>query len=685
MNLIDEIKSRINIVDLAVQLGLKPTKNDFIYSVFKSEKNRSMKLYRKTNSFYDYSTGNHGDVINLYATVKKINNESAIKVLAEDMGLINHYKNNGNGKLKEEKGIIINLERKIEMYHSFEKFCNGVDEVTLKYLKGPKRGLIEETIKRFRLFSIADVNRIIDNLLSNFHIDELKAAGLFNEKGRFVFNNNRLIIPYLDDDKIIYLRGRIISEDDNVDNKYIGLAGQPAKRLFNLTALKNLNEDYEILVCEGEFDTMMAEQKGYKAVGVPGVNNYPDDIKEILKNCEPVLCFDNDKPGKEGMQAITNKVEKKITGIFLRQHKDITDYFCLTNSEKFRRNGVIDYKILEPERKSKLNLVSAREVQKMDLPPIRWVIKNLLPEGLSILAARPKTGKSFLAQNISLSITRGTKALGFFETEQTSVLYIALEDNFRRIQDRINNIIQNEIEKTAPDNLFYLEENKDLPKINDGGIEELQKLIIDKPEIKLIIVDTFGRTIADKRRNDNNSYRADYEIASKLQEFAIQNHICVLLIHHTKKVQEEDVFNEISGTSGITGAMDTMLVLKKKGKSGKLYVTGRDVKDIEYNLVFDENICCWNVVEEEINTTAERKEIYDLIKSSGREMKTGEIAELLGKTVPNVSKMLGKMLKEGLVATEKTGHYFIPEDKKGKGFTVKRISLFDDHKDGESG
>ncbi|MCZ7616729.1 MAG: helicase RepA family protein [Ignavibacteriaceae bacterium] len=132
-------------------------------------------------------------------------------------------------------------------------------------------------------------------------------------------------------------------------------------------------------------------------------------------------------------------------------------------------------------------------------------------------------------------MTRGTKALGFFETEQSSVLYIALEDNFRRIQDRINNIIQNEIEKVAPDNLYYLEENKDLPKLNDGGIEELQKLIIDEPEIKLIIVDTFGRTIADKRRNDNNSYRADYEIASKLQEFAIQNHICVLLIHHTKE------------------------------------------------------------------------------------------------------------------------------------------------------
>jgi hypothetical protein len=590
--------------------------------------------------------------------------------------------------LKEERRIWINTERKTEIYHSLEKFCNGTDESMVLYLKGPKRGLTEETIKKFRLFSITDVNKTIDNLLSNFHINELKESGLFNEKGRFVFAYHRLIIPYLEDDKIIYMRGRIIPEV-NIENdeisKYIGLAGQPAKRLFNLNAIKDLNKGYEILVCEGEFDAMVADQNGYKAIGIPGLNNYPENIKQMLEKYELAICFDNDEPGKKGMQTVTSAVKRRTTGIFLKEHKDITEYFSLSDNKTLSRNGIVDYEVLKPEGESKLKLISAKELQKMVLPPIRWIIKNLLPEGLTILAARPKTGKSFLAQNASLSVARGTKALGFFETEKADVLYIALEDNFRRIQDRMNNIIQNEIEKTAPDNLYYLEENKDLPKLNDGGIEELQKLVKDRPEIKLIVVDTFGRTIADKRRRDNNSYRADYEMASNLQEFAIQNHICVLLIHHTKKMQEEDVFNEISGTSGITGAMDTMFVLKKKGKGGKLYVTGRDVKDIEYNLVFDENICCWNVVEEEVNTTAERKEIYEMIKSTGREMKTGEIAELLDKTVPNISKMLGKMLKDGLVESKKTGYYSVPEEKKERGYTIKNINLFNDHKNGESG
>ena len=84
-------------------------------------------------------------------------------------------------------------------------------------------------------------------------------------------------------------------------------------------------------------------------------------------------------------------------------------------------------------------------------------------------------------------------------------------------------------------------------------------------------------------------------------------------MHHTKKMQEENVFDEISGTTGITGAMDTMLVLKKKNNEHKLYITGRDIKENEYSMVFDENTFCWNVIENEIKTTAERKEIYDLL------------------------------------------------------------------------
>ena len=322
----------------------------------------------------------------------------------------------------------------------------------------------------------------------------------------------------------------------------------------------------------------------------------------------------------------------------------------------------------------------------MELPPIKEVIKDFLPEGLTIFAGRPKIGKSWMAMNIAIAVANGSKALGFFETNKSDVLYIALEDNFRRIQERMNNILNAEIDKAAPKNLFFLVENKTLPKLNEGGIEEIQKMIDDNPNLILIIIDTLGRSIADKGRKDKDSYRADYDIASRIQELAINNNIALLLLHHTKKMQEENVFDEISGTTGITGAMDTMLVLKKKNNEHKLYITGRDIRENEYSMVFDENTFCWNVIENEIKTTAERKEIYDLIFNYGREMTSKEIANIIGKQQSNVSKMLGKMVKDGLIISPNYGHYKLPNEKREENLQskLKPLGLFESGKSGKS-
>ncbi len=166
-----------------------------------------------------------------------------------------------------------------------------------------------------------------------------------------------------------------------------------------------------------------------------------------------------------------------------------------------------------------------------------------------------------MAMNIAIAVANGSiKHLDYFETNKSDVLIYCFEDNFRRIQERMNNILNAEIDKDAPNNFYFIENQFDLPKLNEGGIEEIQKMIDDDPNLKFIIIDTLGRSIADKRRKDKDSYRADYDIGSKIQELAINNNIALFLLHHTKKMQEENVFDEISGTTGLTGAMDTMMV-----------------------------------------------------------------------------------------------------------------------------
>lgn len=321
----------------------------------------------------------------------------------------------------------------------------------------------------------------------------------------------------------------------------------------------------------------------------------------------------------------------------------------------------VELRRLRPEvlKLSSLQLISARNIQEMDLPPINWIVKELLPEGLAILAGRPKLGKSWMALNIALAVANGNNALGFFETVKYKVLYIALEDNYLRIQSRMNNILSCEMDKRAPENLFFIKQGETLPKLSDGGLEELKKLIQDDPEIKLIVIDTLGRIKGDKKRHDNNIYQADYDLSSGLQNLAIQNHVCILLVHHTKKGSEENVFDEISGTTGLTGGVDTMLVIKKAGEKATLHITGRDVMWNEYAINFDESTYTWNVAgkAEEIKTTAERQEILNTLEAHRREMKSGEIAKIIGKSNANTSKMLGKLAKDGLVESPKYGIY----------------------------
>ncbi|MGD8305925.1 MAG: AAA family ATPase [Ignavibacteria bacterium] len=672
MSLVKEIKDRINITELVTQLGLMPDRYGFIKSIYKEESHPSLKLYPDTNSFYDFSSGKGGDVINFFADYKQLDNGDAIRILAEKLKIDNGNSkklNNGKNMGDKIKLEVCDFNKCIEIYHSLEQYCNGVDDKSLEYLCGSERGLTEDIIKRFRLFSINDINGTIDHLFNIFNLEELKEAGLFNEKGAFVFTKHRLIIPYLDDDKIVYLRGRILPGYMNDSaRKYIGLWGHSAKRIFNTNILRNLKDSAELLLCEGEFDTIMAEQKGMTAVGAPGVHNYPVEKSELLRRFNLYMCFDNDEPGRTGMQEITNKIGKDTIGLFLQKYKDLTEHYTNNDNSNLFSDEYIDIKSIQAQRilKSKLKLITAREIQKLKVPEMHWVVKDLLPEGLGVLAGAPKIGKSWMALGIALSIAEGNKALGYFETNKSSVVYIALEDNLRRIKDRMHNILGIEPNYEAPENLIYLEESHNFPKLNENGIDELQNLIDDNPDIKLVIIDTLGRAKADKKRMDNNIYQADYELGSKLQEFTMKNRICVLVIHHTKKGSEENVFDEISGTTGLTGAMDSMMVLKKKNNECKLYITGRDVEESEYTVKFDKTICCWNVVEKnsEMNITAEREEILELIKSYNREMRTGEIAELVGKEKSNVSKLLKKLVRDGLLISPKYGYYALPEEKK---------------------
>ncbi|MBT9150499.1 MAG: DNA primase [candidate division WS2 bacterium] len=365
--LIDDIKSRLNIIELAKSEGLQLKKqSNRIYKTtccFHNEKKASLTFYADTNTFNCFACQAHGDAINFYAKRHGIDNKEAIKQLAGHLGLQTSFKGlkadlmaiGGQRGLKNIGEALKGKERQFKqdpdpIYRALQEFCEGIDQETETYLTSQSRGLTDETIKKFGIFSIKDYKKTKEFLLSKFKLETLQDLVLINRRqNRFLFTMHKIIIPVIEDGKIKAIRGRFFYKgfsDPDVFTKtytygkYQSTAGV-ANRLFNGDILKTLKKGERVYLVEGEFDTMILDQHGYNAVGVLGVSNYDEDTIKRLNDFDLQICFDNDEQGK--------KEADKVARIFNRQTgrlayfetalkdagvKDITELFIKRAKEK---------------------------------------------------------------------------------------------------------------------------------------------------------------------------------------------------------------------------------------------------------------------------------------------------------------------------------------------------------------
>ncbi len=305
-------------------------------------------------------------------------------------------------------------------------------------------------------------------------------------------------------------------------------------------------------------------------------------------------------------------------------------------------------------------LISARDIQLKKIKPVEWIIPDLLPEGLAILASRPKLGKSWLCLNFSFSICFGTYVLGIIKVEPKNVLYVYYEDSERRLQDRVNMLLKSSLfpSAEAPDNLHFLYGERIL-KIDEGGLDVLGEYV-EKHKLKLIIIDTLGRATKHSSSPKQNYFR-EYQLIAEFQQFAMERKICLLFVHHTRKPLNFDnyIIDEIQGTTGVTAGADTLFVLTKNKSNYTLHVTGKDVIADELSLKFDRTNCSFTAenIDSTIDTTPERMGIITLLSREGRAMKTSEISEKLNKKQSNISTLLNKLTNDGLIKNPKYGVY----------------------------
>ena len=242
--------------------------------------------------------------------------------------------------------------------------------------------------------------------------------------------------------------------------------------------------------------------------------------------------------------------------------------------------------------KPKMVLTSASELMAKDIPPIDFLVDGLLPQGLALLAAPPKYGKSWMALDLCLAVASGADFLGH-KTHQADTYYMALEDSERRMKTRLETLLADN-EPPSGCHISY-----DAPNLDSDLLTQLEEVLKSFPGIRLIIIDTLQK-IRGMVNSREGAYAADYRELGTLKKFADQHNISILLIHHLRKmIDTSDPFTMISGTNGVLGSVDTAMVLSKAARSDDnttLSIVGRDVDSDDIVLRFDPDSCRWTVV-----------------------------------------------------------------------------------------
>lgn len=217
------------------------------------------------------------------------------------------------------------------------------------------------------------------------------------------------------------------------------------------------------------------------------------------------------------------------------------------------------------------------------------VIDGLLYTGTYLFVGAPKVGKSFLMAQLAYHVSTGTKSWDY-EVSKGTVLYLALEDTPKRLQERLFRMFGTE----STENLHFT--TAGAKQVGCGLDEQLRGFVQKHPDTKLIIIDTLQKI--RESGGDKFSYANDYELVGKLKQFADNNHLCLLLVHHTRKQQADDKFDMISGTNGLLGAADGAFLLQKEkrtGNSATLDISGRDQQDQRLHLTKDIDRLIWQL------------------------------------------------------------------------------------------
>ena len=275
-------------------------------------------------------------------------------------------------------------------------------------------------------------------------------------------------------------------------------------------------------------------------------------------------------------------------------------------------------------------------LMKTELPPMKWAVAGILPEGFICLAGRPKAMKSWTALKLVYCVQNGLNFLDH-QTVQGDAIYFGLEDSKRRIKDRVAKMGFDKLKQPQ------IVLGGDVPYLSFGYEECLENWIKSKENPRLVVIDTLAR-IKPRQSKSGTAYDQDNLLMNGIQKLAVQNNLTVLFITHLSKSSQEYSFDKIQGSVGVQGMTDAMWMLDRgDGVNSKasLKGRGRDILDFEYALNWD-GVSMSYLYEgnlDIINQNENRREITKAMEDLSKELdqvRPSDVAKFYG--VPSNSK-----------------------------------------------
>jgi hypothetical protein len=423
----------------------------------------------------------------------------------------------------------------------------------------------------------------------------------------------------------------------------------------------------DVVIVEGEKDVEALRELDIASTTCSGgAGKWRDDYNQHFRGASIVIIGDNDEPGRIHARDVAKAlgpVAARVRVLDLAAcwpecppKGDISDWLAAGGT----RGKLIELIKQAPDDAEPVQaswskgVFTADALQKMTFPPLNYLLPGLIPEGLCLFVSRPKLGKSWLALDLAIATSASRFVLGDLKPTPGDVLYLALEDGRRRLQRRLTKLLPT-FSGTWPPGLKFATE---WPRSDRGGLRDIESWIISSQNPRLVIVDTLAQF--RKMATGKNVYLEDYAAISDLQKLASKYNVTIIVVHHDRKSGADDVFDTVSGSLGLTGAADTIAVMKREAGAVALHIRGRDVEESEKALQFNKATCRWSILGEaaDIRRSDERARVMAALKDAGEPLPILEIISLANLVSRNAAdNLLRRMAKDGDIERIKRGLY----------------------------